>query len=631
MRTFLLYLLFISSTYAQDKPNIVWFTFEDTSPAFLGCYGNKNAKTPIMDFFAREGVRMNRAFSTGSVCSPSRTALITGLKTYVTGTGNHRSKYPLPDFIKGFPKFLRDAGYYTSNNAKTDYNVENENDFILEAWNESSSTAGWWKREKDQPFFAVFNSNSSHQSRTMTWPFEEYKKEIWDPLPEDLKTKDDAFPMPPFYLDSPEMRKEMARVYNSLTKSNLEFQELFERLKREGLLENTIIFCFADHGEGMPRMKTNGIALGHQVPFTIWFPEKWKHLSPWGTGNKECNELIDFTDLAPTVLSLAGTSIPEYMQGRILLGKNRKKEPTKLHLSTDRSDESYDLTRTIIQGNYAYSRIYLPFIPELRYLKYMDIGEITKIIRQDSKSGNLNKTQSFLTRKRPVEFLFDLENDPWEINNLADQQEYLPLLEKFRKDLKDEILIAKDIHFLPELEFAEVSEKGNLFTYRNSNYPIENIYAMAELCGFLEKKVLNQQISGLTYKNKFVRYWALMGLKVYSAKELEAEKTLIKKCLKDEYVLNRILAASILYEHEEEFEAKNILEKEVLSEKDQVANFALQQILYMKNGMHFKQIIEELASRERAKQKSIQLFHTTRSISLFNYIFFDEPLTESFH
>ena len=163
MKQFCLLTLMLSFSFAitaQEKPNILWITLEDTSPHFIGCYGNKDAKTPVIDKLASEGIRFHNAFSTGTVCSPSRTAIITGVKTYKTGTGNHRSAVPIPSYIKGFPYYLQEEGYHTSNNSKTDYNVADEKAYTAESWNESSKEAGWWHRKKDQPFFSVFNYSS---------------------------------------------------------------------------------------------------------------------------------------------------------------------------------------------------------------------------------------------------------------------------------------------------------------------------------------------------------------------------------------------------------------------------------------------------------------------------------------
>src|SRR5690606_8580624 len=119
---FLLIILFVSTISYGQQPNILWITIEDTSPQFLGSYGNASASTPVMDQLAREGVRFTNAFSTGTVCSPSRFTIITGVRTYAAGTGNHRSQFPVPDFVKGFPYYLQKEGYYVTNNSKTDYN-----------------------------------------------------------------------------------------------------------------------------------------------------------------------------------------------------------------------------------------------------------------------------------------------------------------------------------------------------------------------------------------------------------------------------------------------------------------------------------------------------------------------------
>lgn len=621
----LLFLCFLTLTLqAQDRPNILWLTYEDTSPEFIGCYGNKDAKTPFIDFMAAEGVRFTGAFSTGSVCSPSRSALITGVKTYKLGTGNHRSNYPIPDYIKGFPKYLKDAGYYTSNNAKTDYNVANMKAFIDEAWNESSNNAGWWKREDGQPFFAVFNSNSSHQSRTMTWPYDQYKAEIWDNLPENLRTGDQDFEMPPFYRDSPEMRKQMARVYNGLAMTNTEFQVLFDRLKQEGLLENTIIFSFADHGEGMPRMKTNGIGIGHRVPFTIWFPEKYKHLSPWGTGGIISDEMIDFVDLAPTVLSLAGVAIPAYMKGRDFL-KNTK-EPEYLFLSSDRSDESYDLTRTVIKGKYAYTRVFMPYIQELRYLLYMDIGEITKNIRNDFKQGNLNGQQQSMLLPRPMEFLYELENDPYELENLALRKDYEPLLTEFRTALERNIIEEKDVLFLPEYEIEQISKSGTAFDYRMQDFDIEAIYKIAKNAGASDTKSLKFQIKTLKSSNEFCRYWALMGLRSRTPSELRPFTKKITRALADTYAPNQIIAAAITYAINNDEIAKEILETRMLSDEDHLANLAIQQVMYLKDASSFLQAMREVMAQQAKLARRDQLFNTNRSVTMFNYVHLGIPL-----
>lgn len=620
MKKTLLFLSLISfSVFSQERPNILWLTYEDTSPEFIGAYGNKDAKTPFMDFMAEEGVRFTGAFSTGSVCSPSRSAIITGVKTFELGTGNHRSNYTVPDYIHGFPKYLRDAGYYTSNNAKTDYNVADEAKMIANAWDESSNKAGWWNKKAGQQFFSVFNSNSCHQSRTMTLPFEQYEEMIWNQLPDSLKTEDNDFEMPPFYRDSPEMRKQMARVYNSLSKTNIEFQEIYMRLVKEGLVDNTIIFSFGDHGEGMPRMKTNGLGLGHRVPFTMWFPEKYKHLSPWGQGGIVTDEMIDFVDLAPTVLAIAGVEIPTYMKGRVLLGEKRTAPRDYLFLSSDRSDESYDLTRTVIKGKYAYTRVYMPYIQELRHLMYMDIGEITAQIRNDFKDGKLNDAQELMLKPRPAEYLFDLENDPWELNNLAENKDFKNVLADFRTKLKANILKERDVLFLPEYEIGKISENGNAYEFRldRDKYPLEEIYELAELAGFRDRPTLKKQLLALKSENQFVTYWALMGLK---SQENKTFKSQLLALLNDSYEPNAILAAAMLYEISPNEAAKAVIKKAINSEHDHISNLAIQQIMYQLNASDFTEIVEDFDEVQKNLKKKERLFNADRSASMFKYV-----------
>lgn len=598
-------------------PNILWLTFEDTSPEFIGIYGNLTAKTPTMDQLARQGVRFTSAFSTGSVCSPSRSALITGVKTYALGTGNHRSAYPIPDFIHGFPKYLKEAGYYTTNNSKTDYNTSDAQRIIQESWDESSGKAGWWNRAAGQPFFAVFNSNSSHQSRTMTFPYAEYQKLILDQLPDSMKHADASVFMPPFYRDSPEMRKQMARVNNSISKTDLEFKELLDRLEKEGLRQNTIIFLFGDHGEGMPRSKTNGIGLGHRVPFVIWFPEKYKHLSPWGTSGAVTDEMIDFTDLPPTVLALAGVKIPEYMHGRVLIGKPRKPAPKYLFLSSDRSDESYDLTRTVIKGTYAYSRAYLPYIQEFRDLLYMDMGEITRQIRQDYKAGKLSPVQSQMLEARPAEYLYDLEKDPWEINNLVQNPAYGTLMKEFRQAQEKEILTSKDILFLPEYEIERISKTTTPYAYR-SQLDLKPIYEVAKWAGFRTEKARAAQLKALKSKNQFVRYWALLGLKS-DAKSLGAkEKVALTSSLTDTYPPNRIVAASLVSELSNDANARKILVEAIQSTEDHLSNLAMQQIMYQSNAASFLPEIRSFYEKQKNLKKG-KLFNASRTAEVLLY------------
>jgi len=595
----LLPLLFSSVVYAQEKPNILWVTIEDTSPQFIGCYGNNDASTPVIDRLANEGVRFTNAFSTGTVCSPSRSCIITGVKTYKTGTGNHRSNYPVPEYIKGFPYFLQKEGYYTTNNAKTDYNVAKPQQFIKEAWNESSNQAGWWNRKPGQPFFAVFNYNDSHQSRTMTQPYEWYLENVLDKLSEKERIGDNDFEMPPFYNDSPEMRKQFARVYNSIKLTDNKIGELLARLENDHLKDSTIIFFYADHGEGEPRGKTNGINLGYRVPFVIWFPEMYKHLSPWGTGGIVTDELIDFEDLAPTLISLIGGTVPDYLTGRVLMGNNRSLPVDHLILSADRSDNGIDMVRSVTDGKYVYSRNYLPFMPEVRYIRYMEIGEIKQQMRKEFAENRLNPLQKSLFEERPAEFLFDIEKDIWETKNLVDDPDYKSQLEKMRRQLKSEMVESRDVLLLPEYEIGLISKTTNPYEYRldNKNFPVAEIFDAATLSGFREK-VTAQQIKLLDHSNKIVRYWAIIGLRSQTSDNIKPYYSKILDAMEDDYHPVSITASAIAWQESEDEQAKENLKKFCASENMDLSLMAINYLLYVKNKEPFIDTIKEVHDME---------------------------------
>ncbi|MCD6354168.1 MAG: sulfatase-like hydrolase/transferase [Prolixibacteraceae bacterium] len=583
----------------KSKPNILWITIEDSSPQFFGCYGNTDASTPVIDNLAKEGVRFTNAFSTGTVCSPSRSTIITGVRTFKMGTGNHRSNYTIPDFIHGFPYYLQQQGYYVTNNHKTDYNVGNVKQFTKEAWNESSNKAGWWNRNPGQPFFAVFNYIDSHQSRTMTMPFDWYYKNVWEKLPVADRIADDAFEMPPFYNDTPEMRKQFARVYNSIKLTDNKIGELLQKLEDDNLRDSTIIFFYADHGEGEPRGKTNGINFGYRVPFVIWFPEMYKNLNPWGTGVVS-DELVDFEDLAPTLISLSGGEIPDYLKGRILMGKNRSETTDHLILSADRSDNGIDMVRSITDGRFIYSRNFMPWMPEARYIRYMEIADIKQIMRKDLAEKKLNPLQQSLFEPRPPEFLFDINNDLWETKNLAGNPEYAAVLAKMRKQLDEKILSARDVMFLPEYEIGLISKTGNAYQFRldDKRYPIKEIYAAASLSGKRSIEIAKKQVDLLKNENNIIRYWAAIGLKSQPSEILKSIKKEIEIAMDDEYPPVAVTAAAIAYQEFGSKKAETKLKEFLRDENQDIALMAVNYLLYVDNKQPFVETVKMVHERK---------------------------------
>ena len=313
-------LLLPAASSAADTPNILWITAEDMSPT-LGCYGDAYATTPNLDAFAKGAVRYTRAFAAAPVCSPSRSTLITGIWAPNLGTSQMRSTFPLPPDVKGFPTYLREAGYFTTNSVKTDYNTSDEPRLIKESWDESSDAAHWRSalRKDGQPFFAVFIHTVTHQSRTMVWPYPVFKAAVQSALkPAEIHDPAKAT-VPAYYPDTEIVRREIARFYDCVTVMDAEVGKLLQQLEEDGLADDTIVFFYSDHGSGMPRHKRLLHDTGMRVPLLVRFPEKYKHLAPAAAG-ETVDSLVTFADFAPTVLSLASVPVPEAMQGEIFLG-----------------------------------------------------------------------------------------------------------------------------------------------------------------------------------------------------------------------------------------------------------------------------------------------------------------------
>lgn len=261
-----------------DQPNILWITAEDMS-ATLGCYGDSFATTPNIDRFAKQSSRFTHAFATAPVCSPSRACLINGCIATTQGTHAMRSRFPLPAEMKGFPSILRQAGYYTTNNVKTDYNSAAEESIIAASWDDNSETADWRGRKTNQPFFSTFNLMTSHQSRTMVWPYKQFEDEVQSQLRANEIHDPGRVPLPPYYPDTPLVRKTLARYYDCVTVMDTQVGEILKQLEADGLADDTIVFFYSDHGSGMPRHKRALFDSGMHVPLLIRFPDKYQHLA----------------------------------------------------------------------------------------------------------------------------------------------------------------------------------------------------------------------------------------------------------------------------------------------------------------------------------------------------------------
>ena len=415
----------------DTRPNVLWYSLEDTSPRF-GCYGDDIAETPTLDGLAENGVRYPNACSTAGVCAPSRNAIITGC--YQTRTGGHhmRTKHTHPDapdlptpygavpphYVRAFTERLREAGYYCSNNDKTDYQFEPNGDAPVTAWDASHSGAHWRDRADDQqPFFSVFNPTRTHESGM--WP---------DDTPPE--TDPAAVEIPEYLPDTPGVREQIARQYDNIAQSDAELSDLLDQLEADRELENTYIFIWSDHGEGLPRAKRSLYDSGINIPLIVAGPDL-----PAGEVR---DAPISLVDLGPTVLELTGVEPPPWMDGQPFLGDGPDvRERDAAFAARDRMDETYDMVRAVRSRQYKYIRNYYPANPRLQWIPYRAQGPAMQDLLDLHAAGELEPPMSALFEPRPAEELYDLHGDPHETNNLATDPTHRETLVEHRRLLDE--------------------------------------------------------------------------------------------------------------------------------------------------------------------------------------------------
>lgn len=526
----------------QGLPNILWIVSEDNSP-FLGSYGDKFATTPHLDQLAKEGIRYQNAFAAAPVCAPSRFTLITGTYPPSMGTEHMRSTYPVPDYVTFFPRFLREAGYYTSNNSKKDYNTPDQ----PEAWDESSAKATYKNRKNGQPFFAVFNLGVSHESSI-------HKSTPADQLKHDPET----VPLPPYHPGTKEMKHDWAQYYDKVEEMDRQAGALLKQLEADGLAENTIVFYYSDHGGILARSKRFVYESGLRVPLIIRFPEKFKALAP-GQPGTVTDRLVTFFDFAPTILSLTGIKIPAYFQGKAFLGKQQAPENTYVYGFRGRMDERTDLSRTVRDKKYRYIRNYLPHKIYGQYLEYLWKAPSVSSWEAEYKAGRLNEIQRKFWEEKPAEELFAIENDPHNVHNLATDPKYKEVLLRLRKANHDWILESRDAGFIPEARLSEIAKTTPLRNYTQSgHYDLKRILETAEIASSRNASQLKTLIRRLTDKDPVVRYWAVIGTIVLK-KEAAISKANLLPLLSDPEIAVRIAAAESLLNFGENEKAVTVL------------------------------------------------------------------------
>ncbi len=535
-------LLFLGCSQEIPKtppPNIVWITSEDNSIHYLKLFHPDGVETPNIQQLASQGIVFRNAYSNAPVCSVARSALISGCFGPRTGSQFHRKiqQVPLPGDLKMFPAYLRNAGYYTANNSKEDYNFYKGED----VWDESSKKASYRHRESGQPFFYVHNFTISHESSL------HFNAEQMDTT--STVTPYNTFRVFPNHPDTDLFRYTNAYYRDKIREMDRKVGEVMDQLKEDGLLDNTIIFYFGDHGGVLPGSKGYLYETGLHVPLVVYVPPVYRELAGI-TGTSEINGLVSFVDFGPTVLRLAGVEVPMQMDGQPFMGPGVTVEDLNQRNTAfsyaDRFDEKYDLVRAVRKGRYKYIRNYQPFnfdglMNNYRY-KMLAYQQWDSLYR----AGVLNPVQAMFFKTRPPEMLFDLEQDPFETKNLAADPNYQQTLIELRSLLTHWIGSMPDLSFYPEHYLIRHALEDPVGFGQSHQESIVKYGEIADLSLEPFEQVKTTLTHSLESSDPWERYWALITCSVFAEQASGFRETISRLSMQDEELINRVRAAEYL-------------------------------------------------------------------------------------
>lgn len=564
MLPMLLAALGISAVAAEERPNLLWIVVEDASP-HLSCYGETTIRTPAIDRLAAEGIRFTRAFVTCPVCSPSRSAMVTGMLQTTIGAQHHRSQrvsgmwsaesnpfaasYKLPESIPLVPKLLKDAGYqvYNGGTGKTDYN------FVEPAGLYDGKD--WRRRDIGRPFFAIVNLRGG-KFRNATVP------EPVDP---------DQVRLPPYYPDHPVLKEDWAEYLNSWLQVDAEVASLRKSLEESGILENTAIFFWTDHGISHARGKQFLYDEGLHVPLIVRLPDR--RLS--GTVRED---LVRHIDVAAASLRLAGVEIPPVMQGLPILDEGYQPQ-RRIFAARDRCDETVDMIRCVRTRQFKYIRNFFPHQSHMQPNQYKDAKPIVATMRELHAAGKLTELQSriFLPTREPEE-LYDLESDPWETHNLltgsADEQRATrDTANVLRLALYQWMIDTADLGLIPEPILEELGKQlGNKYGVLDPKRDARLMWRIIETIEAGDRADQAALTKGLADPHPAVRWWAATGLG-FSRPKVAGEVLL--PLLKDPSVGVRIAAAQALAQQGNLRLGLEVLQEDVFHENRVAGMFAI--------------------------------------------------------
>lgn len=428
------------SPLAPMTPNILWILAEDMGPE-IGAYGYPGVKTPHLDRLAAEGASFTHAFTTAPVCSAARSALMTGMYQTTIGAHNHRSHrsdgYQLPEGVRVLTDRLRDHGYYTGNivelpkTDELDFEGTGKTDWNFEYEGEPFDTDRWSDLKSHQPFYAQVNFPETHRGTE------------WDEA--EPRIEPTHVVLPPYYPDHPVVRADWAQYLNTIMALDDKVGAVIELLERDGLAENTVVVFMSDHGRAMVRGKQWPYDSGLRVPLII-------RGAPGLEANTVHDELIASIDITATTLALAGVSPPASMQGRVVLGDARDEPRAYVFGGRDRGDETVDRIRTVRDRRYRYIKNFYPERSLLQLNRYKEFTyPMLPVMRELHANGELSPPQAYLfAPTRPEDELYDLDADPFEVNNLAEHPEHGETLERLRRELEAWIVDSNDQGRFPE-------------------------------------------------------------------------------------------------------------------------------------------------------------------------------------
>lgn len=530
----------------EELPNILWITSEDNSP-FMGAYGDDYADTPNLDRLADAGIVYENAYATTPVCAPSRFTLITGTYANRMGTENMRSVYPIPENIRFYPAYLKDLGYHTTNNVKKDYNTIDQ----PEVWDESSNEAHYSDRAEGQPFFHIRNFTTTHESR------------LHDPIDTLIHDPADA-PVPPYHPNTETVRRDWAHYYDQMTRMDEQVGQVLDELEESGEAENTIIFYYGDHGGALPGAKRFMNQRGLRVPLIVYIPPKYEHLKP---EENRTDRLVSFVDFPATLLSLVGIEPPKFMDGKPFLGEYESEPREYIHMYRGRMDERYDLSRAVRGQDFLYIRNYMPQRVYGQYLNYLWRAPTMQVWEEEYRAGNLNEIQSKFFEPKPAEELYLISEDPWSVNNLADDSAYEEDLQRLREANSEWIRDINDLGFIPEGILDDVRGERPLFdAVREDNVPMNEIIETAEMASRQPENNMDQLVSRLDHSEPSVRFWAAMGLAVSGESASEYASELLER-RDDPSGTVQVAVAEALLAAGETFDAMELI-KETLTNPD---------------------------------------------------------------